>query len=56
MKRTRIISRTFETIFGVIGSIIGIFSGSFLIFIESLGHVLSASFLLIAGISALFRK
>lgn len=106
MKRTRTVSRTFEMIFGIIGSIIGIFSGSFLIFLESIGQVhtpflgvvaimasflgiassyyvnknneiagvgfivatmfvivgsdyiniISAIFLLIAGISALFRK
>ncbi|MBR4448326.1 hypothetical protein [Methanobrevibacter sp.] len=106
MKRTKIVSRTFEVIMGVIGSIIGIFSGSFLIFLESVGishtpflgliaiiasilglvstyyvrkkpeiagvgfiiatmfvivgseyiNVISAIFLLIAGISALFRK
>ena len=34
MKRTKIVSRTFEMIMGAIGSIIGIFSGSFLIFLE----------------------
>ena len=106
MKRTRTVSRNFEMVMGLIGSIIGIFSGSFLIFIENLGNVhtpflgvvaiiasilgiissyyvrtheeaagvgfiiatmfvivgsahiniLSALFLLIAGISALFRK
>ena len=106
MKRTRIVSRNFEMILGIIGSVIGIFSGSFLIFIESFGqvhtpflgvvaiiasllgivssyyvntktelagvgfiiatmfvivgsdyiNVLSAIFLLVAGISALFRK
>lgn len=106
MKRTKMISRTFEMIMGLIGSIIGIFSGSFLIFLESVGtsntpflgliaiiasllglvstcyvskkpeaagigfivatmfviagsayiNVISAVFLLIAGISALFRK
>lgn len=106
MKRTKIISRNFETVLGIIGSIIGIFSGSFLIFIESFGkahtpflgiiaiiasllglastyylrknpeiagvgfiiatmfvivgsdyiNVLSAIFLLVAGISSLFRK
>ena len=106
MKRTRTVSRTFEMIFGLIGSVIGIFSGSFLIFLESLGqvhapflgliaifaailgiissfyvkknnevagvgfivatmfvivgvdyiNVISAIFLLIAGVSALFRK
>ena len=37
MKRTKIISRNFEMIMGAIGSIIGIFSGSFLIFLESVG-------------------
>ena len=106
MKRTHTISRNFEMLMGMIGSVIGIFSGSVLIFIENLGHihtpflgivaiiasflgifssyyvnknaevaglgfiiatmfvivgsayinVLSAIFLLIAGISALFRK
>lgn len=106
MKRTKVISRNFETILGLIGSIIGIFSGSFLIFLEQfpkihtpflglmaiiaslLGlastyyvrknpeiagvgfiiatmfvivgsdhiNILSAIFLLIAGISSLFRK
>lgn len=106
MKRTKSISRNFEMIMGIIGSIVGMFSGSFLIFIKSLGHshltflgiiailasilgfissyyvkknsdvagvgfiiatmfviagadyinVLSSLFLLIAGISSLFRK
>lgn len=39
MKRVKRISRTFEMVMGIIGSVIGIFSGSFLIFIESLGQV-----------------
>ena len=106
MKRTRTISRNFEMVMGIIGSVIGIFSGSILILLENLGHihtpflglvaiiasflgigssyyvkknpeiagvgfviatmfvivgseyinVISAIFLLIAGISALFRK
>lgn len=106
MKRTRTVSRNFEMVFGLIGSVIGIFSGSFLIFLENIGQVhtpflglvaiaasilgigstyyvrknhelagvgfiiatmfvivgsayiniISAIFLLIAGISALFRK
>ncbi len=105
MKRTKTISRTFEMVFGIAGSIIGIFSGSFLIFLENLGphtpflgfvailasilglassyyvkknaevagvgfiiatmfvivgsayiNILSASFLLIAGMSSLFRR
>ncbi|WP_405274435.1 hypothetical protein [Methanobrevibacter sp.] len=106
MKRTTTISRNFEIVMGLIGSIIGIFSGSFLIFLKEAGtvhtpflgliaiiasllgivsscyvktheeiagvgfiiatmfviigsdyiNVLSAIFLLIAGISALFRK
>lgn len=106
MKRTRTVSRNFEMVMGLIGSVIGIFSGSFLIFLENLGNVhtpflggvailasilgivssyyvrtkeevagvgfiiatmfviigsahiniLSALFLLVAGISALFRK
>ena len=106
MKRTKVVSRTFERVLGLIGSIIGIFSGSFLIFLENvtilhapflgllaiiasilglvstyyvtkdpevagigfviatmfviLGsayiNVISAVFLLVAGVSALFRK
>ncbi len=106
MKRIRTVSRNFEMVMGIIGSIIGIFSGSFLIFLESFGqahtpflglvaiaasllgiassyyvrtnneiagvgfviatmfvivgsayiNVLSAIFLLVAGISSLFRK
>ena len=39
MKRTKTISRTFEMIMGIIGSVIGIFSGSFLIFLEHVGQV-----------------
>ena len=38
MKRIRTVSRTFEMILGIIGSLIGITSGSFLIFLESFGH------------------
>ena len=106
MKRIRTVSRNFEMAMGIIGSVIGIFSGSFLIFLENFGqahtpflglvaivasllgiassyyvrinnemagigfiiatmfvivgsayiNALSAIFLLIAGISALFRK
>lgn len=106
MRRTRTVNRTFEMVMGLIGSIIGIFSGSFLIFLENFGNIhtpflgvvaimasilgiissyyvrtrvdvagvgfivatmfvivgsahiniLSALFLLVAGISALFRK
>lgn len=106
MKRKRTVSRNFEMAMGIIGSVIGIFSGSMLILLENFGHVhtpflglvaiagsllgigssyyvrtdheisgvgfiiatmfvivgsdyinvISAVFLLIAGISALFRK
>lgn len=105
MKRKKLISRNFEMIMGLIGSIIGIFSGSFLVFLQNtspqtpflglvaiiaslLGivsscyvnqnpemsgvgfiiatmfvivgsahiNILSALFLLVAGVSALFRK
>ena len=106
MRRVKRITRTFEMLMGIIGSVVGIFSGSVLIFIENLGQVntpflglvaiaasilgifssyyvkknaevagvgfivatmfvivgssyiniLSAVFLLIAGVSALFRK
>lgn len=38
MKRTKTLSRTFEMVMGAVGSIIGMFSGSFLIFIESFGQ------------------
>jgi hypothetical protein len=106
MKITRTVSRNFEMIMGAVGSVVGIFSGSFLIFLGNVGkvhtpflgliaiaasilglastyyvrknpeiagigfvistmfvvvgsdyiNVLSAVFLLAAGISALFRK
>lgn len=106
MRRTKSISRSFEMIMGVMGSVIGMFSGSFLILIKTFGqsspsflgviailasilgfissyyvkrnsdlagigfiiatmfvivgadyiNVLSALFLLIAGVSSLFRK
>ena len=106
MKRIRTVSRNFEMVVGLIGSVIGIFSGSFLIFLEHIGmehapflgivaiiasvlglastyyvrknpetagvgfivatmfviigsdyiNILSAIFLMIAGISSLFRK
>lgn len=39
MKRNKIISRNFEMVLGLIGSVIGIFSGSFLIFLENFGQV-----------------
>ena len=53
MKRTKTISRNFEVIMGAIGSIIGIFSGSFLIFLQYFTQV-HASFLgLIAIIAAI---
>ena len=53
MKRTRSISRNFEMIMGVIGSVIGMFSGSFLIFIESFGHSHPPFFGVIAIIASL---
>ena len=106
MKRTRTVSRNFEMIMGIIGSVVGVFSGSFLLLLESFGlvhtpflgiiailssilgflssyyvnknteiagvgfiiatmfaivgadyiNVVSALFLIVAGISALFRK
>lgn len=37
MKRRKVVSRNFEMVMGLIGSVIGIFSGSFLIFLESFG-------------------
>ncbi|WP_298521325.1 hypothetical protein [uncultured Methanobrevibacter sp.] len=106
MKRTRTVTRNFEMAMGLIGSVIGVFSGSFLIFLEHIGqahapflgivaiiasvlgfassyyvkknhelagvgfivatmfviigsdyiNILSALFLMLAGVSALFRK
>ena len=106
MKRTRTVIRNFEMAMGLIGSVIGVFSGSFLIFLEHIGqahapflgivaiiasvlgfassyyvkknhelagvgfivatmfviigsdyiNILSALFLMLAGVSALFRK
>ncbi len=50
MKRVRTVSRTFEMVMGLIGSIIGIFSGSFLIFLLNFTHV-HATFL---GVMAIF--
>lgn len=106
MKPTTIVSRNFEMLMGLVGSVVGIFSGSFLIFVGNITtsntpflgivaiiasilglfstyyvqknseiagigfviatmfvivgsdyiNVLSAVFLLIAGVSSLFRK
>ena len=82
MKRRKTVSRTLEFILGIVGSVLGIFSGSFLIFFSSfylrrneeaagIGfliatmfvivgadhiNVISALFLLSAGILTLFRK
>lgn len=106
MRRTRIVSRNFEMVLGIVGSIIGLLSGSMLLFLGALEsiptpflgfvaivasflgiassiyvkknnevagvgfiiatmfvivgsayiNILSAMFLLAAGISALFRK
>lgn len=39
MKRTRIVSRNFEMVLGIIGSIIGLFSGSILLFLGTLDNV-----------------
>lgn len=51
MKKTKIISRNFEMAMGLIGSIIGIFSGSFLILLESFGQA-HTSFLGLVAIAA----
>lgn len=51
MKRTKYTSRTFETVMGAVGSVIGMFSGSFLILIESFGQA-QISFLGIIAILA----
>ena len=51
MKRTRVVSRNFEMLVGILGSIIGIFSGSFLIFLENveLAHAPFLGIVAIAG-------
>lgn len=51
MKRTKIISRNFEMALGIVGSVIGIFSGSFLIFLENI-TIAHAPFLGIVAIIA----
>ncbi len=51
MKRTKTISRTFEMVMVIMGSIVGMFSGSFLILIESFGQA-HISFLGIIAILA----
>ena len=53
MKRTRTVSRTFEMVMGFIGSVIGIFSGSLLIFIEHLGQAHAPFLGLVAIIASL---
>jgi hypothetical protein len=53
MKRTRTISRNFEMAMGIIGSIIGIFSGSVLILLENLGQF-NTPFLGLVAIAASF--
>lgn len=53
MKRTSTITRTFEMVAGLIGSIIGIFSGSFLIFLESFGQAHTPFLGLIAIIASI---
>ena len=49
MKRTRVTTRNFEMVLGLIGSFIGIFSGSFLIFLFNASHA-HATFLGIIAI------
>ena len=39
MKRRKTVSRTLEFILGIVGSVLGIFSGSFLIILENYGQV-----------------
>lgn len=53
MKRTRTVSRSFEMVVGLIGSVIGIFSGSFLIFLEHFGQVHTPFLGLIAIIASI---
>lgn len=53
MKRTHVVSRNFEMAMGIIGSVIGIFSGSVLIFLENFGHI-HTPFLGLVAIAASF--
>ena len=53
MKRTRKVSRTFEMILGLIGSVIGMLSGSFLLFLESFGQIHTSFLGLVAIIASL---
>lgn len=53
MKRTKIVSRNFEMAMGLIGSVIGICSGSFLIFLESFGQLPNSFFGILAIVASL---
>ena len=53
MKKTKTVSRNFEMVMGLIGSIIGICSGSFLIFLESFGHLPHSFFGILAILASL---
>jgi len=59
MKRRKTTTRTVEMFLGIVGSVIGIFSGSFLIFIKSLGQA-NMSFLgfvaILASVLGLFSS
>lgn len=54
MKRTKSISRIFEMIWGIVGSLVGIFSGSFLIFLGSVPTNAHTPFLGLIAVVASF--
>ena len=53
MKRSRIVSRNFEMVMGLIGSIIGVLSGSVLILIQNIGNANTPLFGILAILASL---
>lgn len=53
MKRTRTVSRNFEMVMGIMGSVVGVLSGSFLLLLEGLGQAHAPFLGIIAIMSAI---
>lgn len=53
MKRTRTVSRNVEMVLGIVGSVIGLLSGSLLLFLQNLGNI-NTPFLGLLAIAASF--
>ena len=53
MKRTRTVSRNVEMVLGIVGSVIGLLSGSILLFLQNLGNI-NTPFLGLLAIAASF--